>query len=89
MYKVKVSWSGIFCGEERNYKNDKTYLFNHQPTEQEINSKFNDDEDIIRLKNWDIKNVRQEVKDFMSGTYNEESGWKDIKITNYKIIKSK
>ena len=86
-YKVVISWSGIFCGEKRAYKNDITYIFDHEPTEQEIADRFENDENIVRLKNWNVNNVRKAVRDFMAGTYDNYDGWKDIKITSYKIIK--
>jgi len=86
MFKVKVSWSGTFCGQKRRHPNNKTYVFDHEPTEQEINDRFNNDEDIVRLKNWKINNVRKEVRDFMDGVFDNDDGWKDIKITKYKII---
>ena len=50
-YKVVISWSGIFCGDKRENKNDITYVFDHEPTEQEIIDRFENDENIVRLKN--------------------------------------
>ncbi len=86
-YKAVISWSGIFCGDKRSYKNDITYVFDHEPTEQEIIDRFENDEKIVRLKNWNVNNVRKEVKDFMNGAYANNDGWEDLKITSYKIIK--
>ena len=87
LFKVKVSWSGTFCGQRRKYINDKTYVFDHEPTEQEISDSFHNDDDIVRLKNWKVNNVRKEVRDFMNGVFDNDDGWKDIKITKYKVIK--
>ena len=90
-YKAVASWEGTFCGEKRVYKNDRfhTYEFDHEPTKQEVEDKFYNDPNIIRLKNWRVSNVRKEVKDFMDevGAYGNEEGWKDIKLTDYKLIK--